>query len=66
MEVTQQGQEVGGTPGSDAQLPSLDPQPAGDLGPSHPLLSPNRGTNPFATVKLRPTVTNDRSAPLIR
>nr|XP_003470415.1 brain-specific angiogenesis inhibitor 1-associated protein 2-like protein 2 [Cavia porcellus] len=25
-----------------------------------------RGTNPFATVKLRPTVTNDRSAPLIR
>ncbi|KFO36684.1 Brain-specific angiogenesis inhibitor 1-associated protein 2-like protein 2 [Fukomys damarensis] len=24
-----------------------------------------RGTNPFATVKLRPTVTNDRSAPLI-
>uniref|UniRef100_A0A286XHR3 BAR/IMD domain-containing adapter protein 2-like 2 n=1 Tax=Cavia porcellus TaxID=10141 RepID=A0A286XHR3_CAVPO len=28
--------------------------------------SPYRGTNPFATVKLRPTVTNDRSAPLIR
>ncbi|XP_055993446.1 brain-specific angiogenesis inhibitor 1-associated protein 2-like protein 2 [Sorex fumeus] len=25
-----------------------------------------RGTNPFATVKLRPTTTNDRSAPLIR
>ncbi|XP_044635803.1 BAR/IMD domain-containing adapter protein 2-like 2 [Equus asinus] len=25
-----------------------------------------RGTNPFATVKLRPTITNDRSAPLIR
>ncbi|KAM6090485.1 BAR/IMD domain-containing adapter protein 2-like 2 isoform 2-T2 [Theristicus caerulescens] len=24
-----------------------------------------RGTNPFATVKLRPTVTNDRSAPII-
>ncbi|XP_058936525.1 BAR/IMD domain-containing adapter protein 2-like 2 isoform X2 [Kogia breviceps] len=24
-----------------------------------------RGTNPFATVKLRPTITNDRSAPLI-
>ncbi|XP_019400456.1 PREDICTED: brain-specific angiogenesis inhibitor 1-associated protein 2-like protein 2 isoform X2 [Crocodylus porosus] len=24
-----------------------------------------RGTNPFATVKLRPTVTNDRSAPVI-
>ncbi|KFP10237.1 Brain-specific angiogenesis inhibitor 1-associated protein 2-like 2, partial [Egretta garzetta] len=29
-------------------------------------LSPSRGTNPFATVKLRPTVTNDRSAPIIR
>uniref|UniRef100_A0A663MLW5 BAR/IMD domain containing adaptor protein 2 like 2 n=1 Tax=Athene cunicularia TaxID=194338 RepID=A0A663MLW5_ATHCN len=28
--------------------------------------SPCRGTNPFATVKLRPTVTNDRSAPIIR
>uniref|UniRef100_A0A8C5IP81 BAR/IMD domain containing adaptor protein 2 like 2 n=1 Tax=Junco hyemalis TaxID=40217 RepID=A0A8C5IP81_JUNHY len=27
---------------------------------------PPRGTNPFATVKLRPTVTNDRSAPIIR
>ncbi|XP_044297246.1 brain-specific angiogenesis inhibitor 1-associated protein 2-like protein 2 isoform X2 [Varanus komodoensis] len=25
-----------------------------------------KGTNPFATVKLRPTVTNDRSAPIIR
>uniref|UniRef100_A0A8C8S7M1 BAR/IMD domain containing adaptor protein 2 like 2 n=1 Tax=Pelusios castaneus TaxID=367368 RepID=A0A8C8S7M1_9SAUR len=25
-----------------------------------------RGTNPFATVKLRPTVTNDRSAPVVR
>ncbi|XP_025067092.1 brain-specific angiogenesis inhibitor 1-associated protein 2-like protein 2 isoform X2 [Alligator sinensis] len=25
-----------------------------------------RGTNPFATVKLRPTVTNDRSAPVIQ
>ena len=37
-----------------------------NLGPSHPDLSPHRGTNPFATVKLRPTVTNDRSAPLIR
>uniref|UniRef100_A0A663E7U1 BAR/IMD domain containing adaptor protein 2 like 2 n=1 Tax=Aquila chrysaetos chrysaetos TaxID=223781 RepID=A0A663E7U1_AQUCH len=29
-------------------------------------LSPSSGTNPFATVKLRPTVTNDRSAPIIR
>ncbi|XP_058424800.1 brain-specific angiogenesis inhibitor 1-associated protein 2-like protein 2 [Diceros bicornis minor] len=39
------------------KLPSLEQQP--------PELFP-RGTNPFATVKLRPTVTNDRSAPLIR
>lgn len=31
---------------------------------SPPLLS-RRGGNPFATVKLRPTVTNDRSAPAI-
>ncbi|XP_064171143.1 brain-specific angiogenesis inhibitor 1-associated protein 2-like protein 2 isoform X1 [Anguilla rostrata] len=30
----------------------------------HPNLFP-RGTNPFATVKLRPTTTNDRSAPRI-
>lgn len=47
-------------------VPSLNPQTADILGPSHPNLSPHRGTNPFATVKLRPTVTNDRSAPLIR
>ncbi|XP_046696539.1 brain-specific angiogenesis inhibitor 1-associated protein 2-like protein 2 isoform X2 [Silurus meridionalis] len=31
--------------------------------PEHPLFP--RGSNPFATVKLRPTVTNDRSAPRI-
>lgn len=30
--------------------------------PKHPILG---GGNPFATVKLRPTVTNDRSAPII-
>lgn len=30
--------------------------------PKHPILG---GGNPFTTVKLRPTVTNDRSAPLI-
>ncbi|XP_075686378.1 BAR/IMD domain-containing adapter protein 2-like 1 isoform X1 [Rhinoderma darwinii] len=29
----------------------------------HPFLS---GENPFSTIKLRPTVTNDRSAPIIR
>ncbi|XP_015261457.1 PREDICTED: brain-specific angiogenesis inhibitor 1-associated protein 2-like protein 2, partial [Gekko japonicus] len=35
-------------------------------GREHPPELFPRGTNPFATVKLRPTVTNDRSAPLIR
>uniref|UniRef100_UPI00398F4855 BAR/IMD domain-containing adapter protein 2-like 2 n=1 Tax=Pristiophorus japonicus TaxID=55135 RepID=UPI00398F4855 len=34
-------------------------------GDNQPELFP-RGTNPFATVKLRPTVTNDRSRPFIR
>lgn len=58
------GQEVGADTGSGAQPLPLDP--ADHLGPFHPDLSPHRGTNPFATVKLRPTVTNDRSAPLIR
>ncbi|KAJ0058168.1 hypothetical protein NL108_009043 [Boleophthalmus pectinirostris] len=33
--------------------------------PSRPELFP-RGTNPFATVKLKPTKTNDRSAPKLR
>ncbi|XP_068100677.1 BAR/IMD domain-containing adapter protein 2-like 1 isoform X2 [Hyperolius riggenbachi] len=37
------------------------PTPNGVM--NHPFLS---GENPFATVKLRPTVTNDRSAPVIR
>ncbi|XP_029283369.1 BAR/IMD domain-containing adapter protein 2-like 2 [Cottoperca gobio] len=32
--------------------------------PGNPLFP--RGTNPFATVKLRPTTTNDRSSPLIQ
>ncbi|KAL8221927.1 UNVERIFIED_CONTAM: hypothetical protein K2H54_074664, partial [Gekko kuhli] len=35
-------------------------------GREHPPELFPRGTNPFATVKLRPTVTNDRSAPVIR
>ncbi|KAG9261153.1 brain-specific angiogenesis inhibitor 1-associated protein 2-like protein 2 [Astyanax mexicanus] len=38
------------------------PKPRGQP-PEHPLFP--RGSNPFATVKLRPTVTNDRSAPKI-
>ncbi|XP_040847093.1 brain-specific angiogenesis inhibitor 1-associated protein 2-like protein 2 isoform X2 [Ochotona curzoniae] len=50
---------MGGTgiAGDVKKLMALEQQP--------PELFP-RGTNPFATVKLRPTVTNDRSAPLIR
>ncbi|KAM3917288.1 BAR/IMD domain-containing adapter protein 2-like 1 isoform 2-T2 [Leptodactylus fuscus] len=40
---------------------SPKPTPNGVM--RHPFLS---GENPFATVKLRPTVTNDRSAPIIR
>uniref|UniRef100_A0A3Q2FJD9 BAR/IMD domain containing adaptor protein 2 like 2b n=1 Tax=Cyprinodon variegatus TaxID=28743 RepID=A0A3Q2FJD9_CYPVA len=35
-----------------------------DLQPASPLTD-RQGTNPFATVKLRPTTTNDRSAPRI-
>lgn len=41
--------------------PAPKPIPNGVM--KHPFLS---GENPFATVKLRPTVTNDRSAPVIR
>lgn len=40
---------------------SPKPTPNGVM--KHPFLS---GENPFATVKLRPTVTNDRSGPVIR
>ncbi|XP_026091907.1 brain-specific angiogenesis inhibitor 1-associated protein 2-like protein 2 [Carassius auratus] len=40
------------------QRPTTHGQP-----PEHPLFP--RGSNPFATVKLRPTVTNDKSAPRI-
>ncbi|CAL8332453.1 unnamed protein product [Lota lota] len=41
-------------------LPEANLSPAG---PENPLFP--RGTNPFATVKLRPTTTNDRSAPRV-
>ncbi|XP_063164537.1 brain-specific angiogenesis inhibitor 1-associated protein 2-like protein 2 isoform X2 [Candoia aspera] len=44
------------TPSRDSKNPARRDHP--------PELFP-RGTNPFATVKLRPTVTNDRSAPII-
>ncbi|XP_063286440.1 brain-specific angiogenesis inhibitor 1-associated protein 2-like protein 1 isoform X2 [Pelobates fuscus] len=39
------------------------PKPAANGLMKHPFLS---GENPFATVTLRPTVTNDRSAPIVR
>lgn len=58
VELTQWGQDVG--VGTWLRCPAAFP------GPLSPHLSPSRGTNPFATVKLRPTITNDRSAPLIR
>ncbi|XP_052392116.1 brain-specific angiogenesis inhibitor 1-associated protein 2-like protein 1 [Carassius gibelio] len=38
------------------------PAPQSNGLPKHPIFG---GGNPFATVKLRPTVTNDRSAPII-
>ncbi|KAM6940273.1 BAR/IMD domain-containing adapter protein 2-like 2 [Xenentodon cancila] len=44
---------------SAADVQTLSPQGQ----PENPLFP--RGTNPFATVKLRPTTTNDRSAPRI-
>ncbi|KAM9818042.1 brain-specific angiogenesis inhibitor 1-associated protein 2-like protein 2 [Syngnathus typhle] len=44
--------------------PAIDTQALSPNGPpEHPLFP--RGTNPFATVKLRPTKTDDRSAPRI-
>uniref|UniRef100_A0A8C9U7X7 BAR/IMD domain containing adaptor protein 2 like 2 n=1 Tax=Serinus canaria TaxID=9135 RepID=A0A8C9U7X7_SERCA len=54
-----------------AAQPSVPTPPPLSVGASNFLmaarfLSHSRGTNPFATVKLRPTVTNDRSAPIIR
>ncbi|XP_040296459.1 brain-specific angiogenesis inhibitor 1-associated protein 2-like protein 1 isoform X1 [Bufo bufo] len=48
-------------PASAASNGSPKPTPNGLA--KHPFLS---GENPFATVKLRPTVTNDRSAPIFR
>ncbi|XP_020789329.1 brain-specific angiogenesis inhibitor 1-associated protein 2-like protein 2 [Boleophthalmus pectinirostris] len=42
---------------------SSEPQTLSPHGPENPLFP--RGTNPFATVKLKPTTTNDRSAPRI-
>ncbi|XP_048351340.1 brain-specific angiogenesis inhibitor 1-associated protein 2-like protein 1 [Sphaerodactylus townsendi] len=49
------------TPAAKPDSPAPKPNMNGIVKP--PFLS---GENPFATVKLRPTVTNDRSAPIIR
>ncbi|KAG8433062.1 hypothetical protein GDO86_017367 [Hymenochirus boettgeri] len=46
-----------------ATLPKETSKPTSNGLMKHPFLS---GENPFSTVKLRPTVTNDRSAPIIR
>ncbi|KAM4632378.1 BAR/IMD domain-containing adapter protein 2-like 1 [Discoglossus pictus] len=46
-----------------AMAETAAPKPTANGVMKHPFLS---GENPFATVKLRPTVTNDRSAPIIR
>uniref|UniRef100_A0A8C5WIQ0 BAR/IMD domain-containing adapter protein 2-like 1 n=1 Tax=Leptobrachium leishanense TaxID=445787 RepID=A0A8C5WIQ0_9ANUR len=43
--------------------PNGSPRPTSNGLMNHPFLS---GENPFASVNLRPTVTNDRSAPIIR
>lgn len=51
------------TPFSSNESPKPAQKPAPNGVMKHPFLS---GENPFATVKLRPTVTNDRSAPIIR
>uniref|UniRef100_H3DNC4 BAR/IMD domain containing adaptor protein 2 like 2b n=1 Tax=Tetraodon nigroviridis TaxID=99883 RepID=H3DNC4_TETNG len=61
IDQTAPSQSLGGSadPASDAQVPTLLPH-----GPPENPLFP-RGTNPFATVKLRPTTTDDRSAPRI-
>ncbi|XP_016064263.1 PREDICTED: brain-specific angiogenesis inhibitor 1-associated protein 2-like protein 1 [Miniopterus natalensis] len=54
-------------PPSTFKPPASGPDPASpntNGTAKHPFLG--GGENPFATVKLRPTVTNDRSAPIIR
>ncbi|XP_019345273.1 brain-specific angiogenesis inhibitor 1-associated protein 2-like protein 2 isoform X2 [Alligator mississippiensis] len=55
---------VSGSCGSNVTTNSSDLKKSSAL-EQPPELFP-RGTNPFATVKLRPTVTNDRSAPVIQ
>ncbi|XP_065115741.1 BAR/IMD domain-containing adapter protein 2-like 2 [Paramisgurnus dabryanus] len=52
------------SPLPERKVESSTERPAAHIQPQeHPLFP--RGSNPFATVKLRPTVTNDRSSPRI-
>ncbi|KFR10357.1 Brain-specific angiogenesis inhibitor 1-associated protein 2-like 1, partial [Opisthocomus hoazin] len=54
--------------GPTAKTPTDRPENAGPKPDMNGIIKPPflSGENPFATVKLRPTVTNDRSAPIIR
>ena len=54
--------------GTAARTPTDKPESAGLKPDMNGIVKPPflSGENPFATVKLRPTVTNDRSAPIIR
>ncbi|XP_052536113.1 brain-specific angiogenesis inhibitor 1-associated protein 2-like protein 1 [Tympanuchus pallidicinctus] len=54
--------------GTAAKTPAEKPESAGPKPNMNGIVKPPflSGENPFATVKLRPTVTNDRSAPIIR
>ncbi|PKK23309.1 BAI1-associated protein 2-like 1 [Columba livia] len=54
--------------GTTVKTPTDRPENAGPKPDLNGIIKPPflSGENPFATVKLRPTVTNDRSAPIIR
>ncbi|KAM7091096.1 BAR/IMD domain-containing adapter protein 2-like 1 isoform 2-T2 [Ciconia maguari] len=54
--------------GTTVKTPTDRPENAGSKPDMNGIIKPPflSGENPFATVKLRPTVTNDRSAPIIR
>ncbi|CAL1588840.1 unnamed protein product [Knipowitschia caucasica] len=53
------------SPSANISKPKSPSESKGSDAPRYPELFP-RGTNPFATVKLKPTSTNDRSAPRVR
>lgn len=54
--------------GTTVKTPTDRPENVGQKPDMNGIVKPPflSGENPFATVKLRPTVTNDRSAPIIR